>query len=118
METQKLKGQVIFIGTELSVSDKFVKRNFVIKTKDEYPQVVIFQLSQSKVSIPEEVGMKQMDDVEVFYNIRGREWADPKTGEVKYFNTLDVWKVEMIKSQDIENFHAERGSDLSGDLPF
>jgi len=27
--------------------------------------------------------------------LRGREWTSPQ-GEVKYFNTLDAWRVEAV----------------------
>ena len=31
----------------------------------------------------------------VQFNLRGREWSNPQ-GEVKYFNTLDAWKIEKL----------------------
>ena len=34
------------------------------------------------------------DEVKLEFSLRGREWRSP-SGEVKYFNTLDVWKVEL-----------------------
>ena len=34
------------------------------------------------------------DQVEVFFNLRGREWTNPQN-EVKVFNTLDAWKIEV-----------------------
>ena len=33
------------------------------------------------------------DELKVSINIRGREWKSPQ-GEVKYFNTLEAWRVE------------------------
>ena len=30
------------------------------------------------------------------FNIRGREWTSPQ-GEVKYFNSLDAWRVEKAQ---------------------
>jgi len=29
----------------------------------------------------------------VSFNLKGRKWTDPK-GEVKYFNSLQAWKVD------------------------
>ena len=37
----------------------------------------------------------QMDQIEVSFNIRGREWTSPQ-GEVKYFNTLEAWRIEKM----------------------
>jgi hypothetical protein len=33
------------------------------------------------------------DELHVEFNLRGREWHSP-SGEVKYFNTLEAWRVE------------------------
>ena len=59
--------------------------------------------------------------VEVFFNLRGREWTNPQ-GEVKVFNTLDAWKIQPLNAGgaapttagNAETFVAE-GDD---DLPF
>ena len=32
------------------------------------------------------------------FNLRGREWTNPQ-GEVKYFNSLDVWKLDEPQAQ-------------------
>ena len=33
------------------------------------------------------------DVVQVSFNLRGREWTSPQN-EVKYFNTLEAWRIE------------------------
>ncbi len=33
------------------------------------------------------------DEVRVEFSLRGREWKSPQ-GELKYFNSLDVWTLE------------------------
>jgi hypothetical protein len=45
---------------------------------------------------PFEVGQ----DVEVFFDLRGREWTNPQ-GEVKYFNSLQAWK--LVSEQNAVN---------------
>ena len=45
---------------------------------------------------PFEVGQ----DVEVFFDLRGREWTNPQ-GEVKYFNSLQAWK--LVSEQNTVN---------------
>jgi len=74
------------------VSDKFQKREFVLTDESsQYPQDILFQLSQDKVTLIDKV--QEGEVITAHFNLRGREWANPQ-GEVKYFNTLDVWRVE------------------------
>jgi single-strand DNA-binding protein len=35
------------------------------------------------------------NEIEVSFNLRGREWTSP-AGEVKYFNTLEAWRLERL----------------------
>ena len=90
------------------ISDKFTKREFVITTDGEYPQFLCFQLVNDKCSIIN--GYKEGDSINVHINLRGREWTSPQ-GEVKYFNTIEAWKVEGV-SVPTENAPVE------SDLPF
>ena len=74
------------------ISDKFKKREFVIEIADgKYPQAVIFQLTGDRCALLDDINEGNGIDVE--FNLRGREWTSPK-GEVKHFNTLDVWSVK------------------------
>lgn len=74
------------------VSDRFTKREFVVEIADnpKYPQVVLFQLTGDRCAQLD--GMNVGDQVSIEFSLRGREWRSP-SGEVKYFNSLDVWKV-------------------------
>ena len=93
----KAKGVVKTIGPTVNVTEKFSKREFVIEMKDGiYSQVVQFQMAQDKCSLLDTVGVGQ--EVEVSFNLRGREWTDPKTNQVKVFNTLDAFRVEAVSS--------------------
>lgn len=76
------------------VSDKFSKREFVLTTDHttQYQQHVAFQLSQDKCSMLD--AFNEGDVIKVQFNLRGREWQSP-SGDVKYFNTLDAWKIEV-----------------------
>jgi hypothetical protein len=42
-------------------------------------------------------GFSTQDQIEVSFNLRGREWTSPQ-GEVKYFNTLEAWRIEKVGS--------------------
>lgn len=74
------------------VSDRFSKREFILTTDTDtnYPQHISFQLSQDKCSQIDAHNVG--DDIRVHFNLQGREWNGPQG--VKYFNTLDAWKVQ------------------------
>jgi hypothetical protein len=90
----KLSGTVKVVNNTVQVSEKFSKREFVVTdTSSMYPQDIIFQATQDKCSMLDMV--QQGDQVEVSFNLRGREWTSPQ-GEVKYFNTLEAWRIEKV----------------------
>ena len=89
----KLTGTVKVINPTQVISEKFSQREFVIDTHDQYPQLVMFQATQDKCSLLDNV--QPSSQVEVSFNLRGREWTSP-AGEVKYFNTLEAWRIEKV----------------------
>lgn len=114
-----LKGSIKLIGDVEQISDSFKKRELVVTdSSGKYEQHVSLQLTQDRVDVVND--FKVGDEVEVTFFLRGREWTNPKSGEVRYFNSLDVWKVESLGKDSassvdtVEKFVAE-GDD---DLPF
>lgn len=90
----KINGIVKLVKGEEVISDKFRKREFVLTDASSmYPQDILFQLTQDKTSLVD--GVQPNDQIEVSFNIRGREWTSPQ-GEVKYFNTLEAWRIEKM----------------------
>jgi len=88
-----LKGEVKVINDTKQVSDKFKLREFVVTDNSgQYPQTIQFQASQDKTELLDSIQVGQQ--VEVFFNLRGREWTN-NDGIVKVFNTLDAWKIEV-----------------------
>lgn len=84
-------------GNEQKVSDRFRKREFVLTDNSPvYPQTILFQLTQDRCSLLDNVNIG--DEITVHFQLRGREWRSPQ-GEVKWFNSLDVFKVESQKTQ-------------------
>lgn len=77
------------------VSSSFKKRELVLEYADNpmYPQYILFQAIQDKVDLIEPLQEGQM--IEVDFNLRGREWISP-SGQVRYFNSLDVWKIRVL----------------------
>ena len=81
-------------SNEVQVSDKFRKREFVVTdNSSQYPQHILFQLTQDKCSLLDKYTIG--DELKVLFNLRGREWTD-KEGKVKYFNSLEAWKIEGL----------------------
>ncbi|CAB4152737.1 Protein of unknown function DUF3127 [uncultured Caudovirales phage] len=92
MEKIKITGHVYHIGQIEQISDKFKKREFVIKTIDQYPQLVLIQVVNDRCDILDNVQLN--DAVDAFINIRGREWTD-RNGARKFFNTLEAWQIQI-----------------------
>jgi len=80
------------------VKDSFKKREFVltIDQTSQYPQHVTFQLTQDKTSIIDNYNVGE--EIKVSFNLRGREWTSPQ-GDIKYFNTIDAWRIERVQNQ-------------------
>ncbi len=110
----EVKGTIKEIKAIQVVSDKFKKREFVLTTEDKYPQDVLFQLSQDNCDLANT--FKAGDKVILAYNLRGREWVNPQ-GETKYFNTLEVWKMNY-QDETMKAVVKEEVQEENVDLPF
>lgn len=78
----------------------FEKRDLVIVTEENYPQTIIIQFTQQRCDLLDSLQVGQ--NVKVYINIRGREWTNPQ-GEIKYFNTIEGWKIEVIQTTNVAN---------------
>ena len=107
-------GNIKEIKETVQVTDTFSKREFVVTTNDMYPQDILIQMTQDKCSLLDNYKVGQ--DVTVSINLRGREWTSPQ-GEVKYFNTIEGWRIEEgVKAEAPQQGGAEEDDkDL---LPF
>lgn len=94
----KITGRIITIGDVVIVSEKFKKLEFVVETAEQYPQRLQLQFTQDKVELMK--FYKVGSNVDVNVNIKGREWANPQTGELRYFMSLDAWSISNIGSND------------------
>ena len=88
----EIKGKIKKILNTVEISDRFRKREFVIEYSNnpEYPQFVQFEMVQDRCELLDQ--FKEGQKVEIFFELRGREWTSPQ-GEIKYFNTLQAWKI-------------------------
>lgn len=100
-----ITGKLIVKNDTEQVTDKFRKREFVITDdSSQYPQEIMFQLTQDKVDLIDPFQLNEQ--IKVNFNLRGRRWENPKSGETKFFVSLDAWRLER------EGSAAPSGSDL------
>ena len=88
-----VRGRILEIADTQKISDRFQKREFVIEYADnpQYPEFVQFEMIQDKCNLLD--SYKVGDEIEVYFNLKGRKWTNPQ-GQVKYFNSLQAWKLE------------------------
>jgi hypothetical protein len=125
----EVSGSIKVLGdTQEFGSNGFKKRECVITTAEQYPQVIMVEFVQNNTASLD--AYKVGDNVTIQINIRGREWTNPQ-GEVKYFNSLQGWRIEKAGAapaaggapmQDIPAPAAvdapAKGADDEDDLPF
>ena len=114
-----LKGELKVINDTEQISDSFKKREFVvIDASGQYAQTILFQSVQDRCEILD--NFKLGDMVEVSFNLRGREWTNPKDNSVRFFNSLDAWKVERATIEaEAEPTASQMGDDSDGNaLPY
>jgi hypothetical protein len=116
----KVQGTLRLITETKQVSDKFRKREFVLDVQDgKWPQVVSFQVTGDRCELLDQYG--EGDELTVEFNLRGREWRSP-SGEVKFFNTLEAWRMDRVgaaKSSSAAKPTGPNGSGSDDDsLPF
>ena len=88
----EVTGKLTEIFDTKQITERFRKREFVVEMTDnpKYPQFVMFQLTGDRCDVIDE--FRVGDEVSIDFSLRGREWKSPQ-GDVKYFNSLDVWKL-------------------------
>ena len=95
----EVTGKIKLINeTQTFGASGFRKREVVITTNEQYPQMLMIEFVQDKCDMLNSYAVGQ--DVKIAINLRGREWINPE-GEAKYFNSIQGWKIERI-TKDIE----------------
>lgn len=85
-----LQGKLHLINEAKQVSDKFTVKDFVIQTDGQYPQLITMQASNKSIEWLDKC--KVGDEVEVAFDVRGRQWND------KFFNTLSAYSIKVISA--------------------
>ena len=119
-----------FIGTVKKVCDTmtfasgFTKRDLVVEEEkdSQWPNIVAFTFKKDNTAKLE--GISEGQRVKIGFGIDGREWTDPKTGNVRYFTDLTAWRLDVLDNGGGSNAPAddfipeEPLQDLDGDIPF
>src|SRR6266478_606493 len=108
-------GKLRVIFDTKQVSERFIKREFVLEMVDgKYPQTVLFQLTGDRCANLDQFQVG--DEVRLEFNLRGREWKSPQ-GDVKYFNSLDVWRIEAARQASRSRRAASDSRDFDAPPP-
>ncbi len=93
----EIKGIIKKISETVQISERFRKREFVVEyaNNPDYPQPLQFEMVQDRCVLLD--SFQEGQEVEVHFDLRGREWTSPQ-GQVRYFNTLQAWK--LVAEQD------------------
>lgn len=112
----EITGTIILIKDAQQVSEKFRKKEFVIKTDDQnYPQEILLELVQDKCEIIN--SYREGSQVKAHINIRGRSFIN-KQGVKSWFNSIACWKMEPANFSQESNYSNEVTNTTEDDLPF
>ena len=121
----EVSGKIKLIGEEQTFgASGFRKRELVVTTSEQYPQMLMIEFVQDKCSLLDSYAVGQ--DVKVSINLRGREWINPE-GVAKYFNSIQGWRIENLQTSapqaaELPPLEELKATDLSenepDDLPF
>lgn len=96
-----IEGSVKLVYETQTFNSGFQKREFVLTTKEQYPQDIKFELVKDRIDLID--AYKPGDNLKVHFNIRGNEYNG------KYFVNLQAWRLEPL------NTAAQSGDDAFGD---
>ena len=114
----------------------FQKRTFAIEIEGTYPTAVAFELLKEKVDLIDKFTIGTT--ITVGYNPRSNRYVTPGTGEVKFFTSLNAWKINaadgssagtqkdepityaapMVSAPPVTSDMGEVGAMKADDLPF
>ena len=117
----EIQGKITEIFDPQEISDTFKKREFVIETEEQYPNILKFETSNNGMR---QIDSKKIGDVVVVHlNIRGRTWQKSPTSDIVYFTSLHAWRIELVSTEaNTNDFPTDKKEsapdDMADDLPF
>ncbi len=91
----EIKGKVHEVSPTAQVTESLKKRELIVEyiENPQYPEYLKFEAINDRCNLLDNVRVG--DDVEVFFNLRGRPWTD-KAGKKSYFNSMQLWKLNVL----------------------
>lgn len=105
----EMTGTVKVVMDLMTFDSGFTKREFVITTKDKYPQDVKFETVRDKVALCDQLEPGQ--EATVHFDIRGNEYKD------RYFVNLNAWRVQAGGSEAGPSSPAGAEAPFDTDVP-
>lgn len=81
-----IEGNVKVIFPTQEFGSGFKKREFVLTTREQYPQDIKFEAVKERIELVN--ALKEGDSVKVHFNLRGNEYQG------KYYVNLVAWRIE------------------------
>ncbi len=111
----KIKSKIVEIGIVQEISQTFRKRQLILETIENYPQTLAIEFKQLNCGLLDAHFCKQDQAVEVSINLKGRKWKNPQTKEIRYFNSIEGWRInEAVEEVAV----GAQSPDREDDLPF
>ena len=92
----EIKGKIIKLYEKQTFKETFEKREFVIRTEEDYPQEIKFEVTQKMVPLLD--GYQEGDEVFLNFNINGKASKDGAS----YWNNLSVWRIRETKEVPVQ----------------
>lgn len=123
MELQ-IKAKLVQKFPATTHGETFKKMEFIIEIDDKYPQTVKMEVHNDNISTIE--SLPEGTIANWHFNLRGRKWTNPETKKVVFFNSLVVWRAEVVETDlvelnDDDNLSLPlplKTSEVADDLPF
>jgi hypothetical protein len=123
MELQ-IKAKLVQKFPATTHGETFKKMEFIIEIDDKYPQTVKMEVHNDNISTIE--SLPEGTIANWHFNLRGRKWTNPETKKVVFFNSLVVWRAEVVETDlvelnDDDNLSLPlplKTSEVTDDLPF
>jgi len=83
-------GTITKIEPTEKISDTFSIRKFRVQSQGQYPQLILFQCTQDRISLLDRNGLGEQ--IKVYFDLAGKETKDGRL-----FNAnLNVWRIESV----------------------
>lgn len=94
-----IRGKILEIFQTNQIKETFKKREFVVEYAENpnYPQILKFEMINDNCTMLD--SYRKGDDVEIEFDLRGREWTNPQGNKV-YFVSLNAFRLRKIDDKN------------------